>query len=65
MDGGRPRALIPGKGVREGLGKAGWVPTRAGLVDGGSRGARGVCFWPGGRGGPRAWKVARALVPGG
>ena len=36
--GGRPRALIPGEGVREGLawqGKAGWVPTGAGLVDGG------------------------------
>ena len=31
--GGRPRALIPGEGVREGLwAKVGWVCTGAGLV---------------------------------
>ena len=37
--GRRPRALIPGKGSGKGWlgGKAGWVPTRAGLVDGGFR----------------------------
>ena len=43
--GGRPRALIPGEGVREGLawrGKAGWVPTGAGLVDGGSEAGQGL-----------------------
>ena len=37
--GGGTHRLIPGEGVREGLawrGKAGWVPTGAGLVDGGS-----------------------------
>ena len=39
--GGRPRALIPGEGVREGLALAERAPThRAGLVDGGS-GRRG------------------------
>ena len=58
--GGRPRALIPGEGVREGLawwGKAGWVPIGAGLVDGGVReagqGLGGGCkgFGSGGVGG--------------
>ena len=42
---GRPRALIPGEGVREGLawrGKAGWVPTGAGLVDGGREAGQGL-----------------------
>ena len=53
--GGRPRALIPGEGVREGLawrGKAGWV----GLVGGSGRrgkGSAGGCkgFGSGGVGG--------------
>ena len=50
--GGRPRALIPGEGVREGwLGGERLVgPTRTGLVDGGVREAGGG---------------ARASVPGG
>ena len=39
--GGRPRALIPGEGVRKGLAWQGnWVVIGAGLVDGGS-GRRG------------------------
>ena len=45
VDGGR--ALIPGKGVRARVGEAGWVPTRPGLVDGGSgrrgKGSGGGC----------------------
>ena len=58
--GGRPRALIPVEGVREGLawrGKAGHAPTGAGLVDGGSgrrsKGSGGGCkgFGSGGVGG--------------
>ena len=54
--GGRPRALIPGEGVREGLawrGKAGWVFT-AGLVDGGQGGGG----WGGGVQGLRFWGVS-------
>ena len=57
--GGRPRALIPGKGVREGLAwrATGSVSTGAGLVDGGVReagqGLGGGCkgFGSGGVGG--------------
>ena len=50
--GGRPRALIPGKGVREGLV---WrATTGAGLVDGGVREA-----------GQGLGGGARASVPGG
>ena len=55
--GGRPRALIPGEGVREGLawrGKAGHQPTEPGLVDGGS-----------GRRSKGSGGGARASVPGG
>ena len=51
--GGRPRALIPGEGVREGLAWRGLL-TGAGLVDGGS-----------GRRGKRSGGGARASVPGG
>ena len=54
--GGRP-TLIPGEGLREGLawrGMAGWVTTRAGLVDGES-----------GRRGKGSGGGARASVPGG
>ena len=47
--GGRPRALIVGEGSAW-RGKAGWVPTKAGLVDGGS-GRRGKGFGSGGVGG--------------
>ena len=48
--GGRPRALLPGEGLAW-RAKAGWVPTAAGLVDGGS-GRRG-----------KAGGGARASVP--
>ena len=54
---GLVRALISGEGVREGLawrGKAGWVRTGAGLVDGGS-----------GRQGKGSGGGARASVAGG
>ena len=43
--GGYPSGLVTGLDSREGLawrGKAGWVPTGAGLVDGGARARGGV-----------------------
>ena len=53
--GGRPRALIPGEGVREGLawrGKAAWYPPELAWWTGGQGGgarARGGCKGLGGR----------------